>query len=416
MLPYRVPALPLELKDIGRLASDALAANTHNDDSNSCKLFCTVPEEHLLIGPTVADWVSINDNLLGLSKDFLLRVNNSLSINGRRIGAPTVLLHALSQRLLAAVSPQVAYDLSHFLTAARSFISAMELRQAMDYYLNSSGSIRTLSTGATLATTLPDESNTRKVSSYWLSVDEVKTTTRRHGNRVVCDVLSRFAYMTSLGEGSFIIVVDKIEDLSNNSGLIPLGTNNIFACGNLKKAHFVIFMTDLIDNQELLTVNWSDYDDAFSRVSISHSSLYDLIRSRYSDRIHSRLHFSKEDAERFALARAAVEQRSNASSSVAKLFFQFDTPCVETEDRICFHAKACSNSNVKSTSNERSSGCQHTSHFDEAFSKFSDDVDKHNAGTSDSDMFDDLDAPMSFSRMARAFFGYKGLRRGYGPH
>ncbi len=413
MISCPVPALPFELKDIGRLASDALAANAAIADShNHGTPSEPIPAHHPSTGPTIADWVSINDHLLGLSKDYLLRANRDLSGDGHLVGAHTVLLHALTQRYFAAINPQTLYSVSDFLTAARSFISAIAARQAMDSCLHSSGFIRTLSNGSTLAATITDDVNVHKIGSYWLSVDKVRTA-RRYSKRVVCDALRRFSDTTPLNDRSFIILVDNISDLNGNNDLVPLGDKNIFACGELKRTHFVIFMTDLLETQELSVVDPHTQEDDFAREPISHSSIYDLIRGNASGRARSRVYFSKTEAEQFALARSAVEH-ANIADFAATLLSRSDLRYAETRDRICYYADHFVNNNEQSLVRSRISSGRDISRDPATVSHYSDTAGKDYVAPNDSDIFDDPDAPISMSRMARAFFRYKGLR-GYDP-
>jgi hypothetical protein len=409
MINCPVPALPLELKDIGRLASDALAANaeSRNHETPPDDITTEGPSK----GPTIADWVSINDHLLGLSKDFLLRVNRSMVGDSRCAGPNTVLLHALTQRYVAAMNPNTAYSVGHFLAAARSFISAMEVRQAMDYHLHSCGYIRTLSNASTLAATISGDFNARKVGSYWLSVDKVKTTLRRHGKRVVCDALRNFAYKAPLNDRSFIIMVDNINDLNSSTQLVPIGEKNIFSCGNLKATHFVIFMADLLVSNDLTVFDDGILEDDFVRDPISHSSVYDLIRGHSSD-THSRVYFSKTEAEQFDSARAA-SQRADVSGIVTHLFSTFQSHYVGEEGHIRFPTEPFGNSNMESLVHSRLPVAGHIAPGSIVVSNYS-SSEQYQIASNDSDIFDDPDAPMSMSRMARAFFGYKGLR-GYEP-
>ena len=163
------PDLPLELEEIGLLASEALAATV------KCRNQEPKEVARSLHHPSLDDWVFLSDNLVALSKDFLSRSNECVAANKGSSHTTTLLMHALTQRCSAAMNPNAAFGAADWLATARSFLAALRVHEVMDYHLRSNADVETMSNGAILASTV---SAGCSLGNYLLSVEKIKVNTR----------------------------------------------------------------------------------------------------------------------------------------------------------------------------------------------------------------------------------------------
>jgi hypothetical protein len=275
------PTLPIGLSDIRRLAADAMAAcgppgNSEPDD-NSDK---TASHRSQMVLPDASDWVSIGDNLLCLSRDFLSRSYQAFADSTVCFEPSALLLQALTRRYLAAENTRTMYGSHEYLAAARAFIRAIGAHDAMLSRMRSCGDLRILANAGTMATSLPSSTLDEYpstldeyVGSYWVCVNKIDIHKRVTNSMALARIAHEVVCTHDGDPNSFVVLVDNVNSMQLEHHCRFNYRERVHICGDINHINFVIFVAALNEPRERAT---TIYVDDVVDVGVKRSALRDM--------------------------------------------------------------------------------------------------------------------------------------------